>query len=166
MLGEEKRIDEEGSFSKASILKRIAIVLAGGIVNILFGILAYFVIISCINGVYIGLVGTKNFIVAIAESLKELFTGKVNADQLMGPVGISGVVSQTEGIVDYIYMMAMISLSLGVTNLLPFPPLDGGKVVILIVEAIRGKPMKEKLEIGLQLTRFCDINSIGNICVI
>ena len=51
-------------------------------------------------------------------------------------------------------MLALISLSLGLTNLLPFPPLDGGKVVIYLVEAIRRKPMKEELEIKLQMLGF------------
>ena len=45
-------------------------------------------------------------------------------------------------------------LSLGVTNLLPFPPLDGGKVVIYIIEAIRRKPLKESIEMNLQLIGF------------
>ena len=51
-------------------------------------------------------------------------------------------------------MMALISLSLGVTNLLPIPALDGGKILILIIEAIRRKPMKEKTEITIQLIGF------------
>jgi len=45
-------------------------------------------------------------------------------------------------------------LSLGVTNLLPFPPLDGGKIVILIVEAIRRKPLKENIDTAIQMTGF------------
>ena len=50
--------------------------------------------------------------------------------------------------------MALISLSLGVTNLLPIPALDGGKILILLIEAIRRKPMKEKTEINIQLIGF------------
>ena len=46
MLGENERKDEEGSFSKLPVLKRIAIVAAGGIVNIIFGILIYFILVS------------------------------------------------------------------------------------------------------------------------
>ena len=68
---------------------------------------------------------------------------------------ISETVSKTQGIVEYVYMIALISLSLGVTNLLPFPPLDGGKVVILLIEAIRRKPLKENIEIGIQMAGFC-----------
>ena len=84
-----------------------------------------------------------------------MFTGNVSADQLMGPVGISEVVSKTQGIVEFVYMLALISLSLGVTNLLPFPPLDGGKIVILLIEAIRRKPIKENVEIAIQMAGFC-----------
>jgi len=72
----------------------------------------------------------------------------------MGPVGISEVVSKTNGIVEFVYMLSLISLSLGVTNLLPFPPLDGGKVVILLIEAIRKKPLKEEIELKIQLIGF------------
>ena len=72
----------------------------------------------------------------------------------MGPVGISEVVSKTQGIVEFVYMLALISLSLGVTNLLPFPPLDGGKVVLLIIEAIRRKPINEETELKIQMAGF------------
>ena len=83
-----------------------------------------------------------------------LFTGQVKADQLTGPIGIAGIVSNTEGFYDFIYILALISLSLGVTNLLPFPPLDGGKIVIYIIEGIRRKPFNEKIEINIQLIGF------------
>ena len=73
---------------------------------------------------------------------------------MMGPVGISKVVAKTDGIKEFIYILSLISLSLGVTNLLPIPALDGGKILILIVEAIRRKPLKEKTEINLQLIGF------------
>ncbi len=108
-----------------------------------------------INNIYYGFWDTTEFSLSIVDNLKMMFTGKVSADQLMGPVGISQVVSKTQGIVEFIYMLALISLSLGVTNLLPFPPLDGGKIVILIIEAIRRKPIKENTEIAIQMAGFC-----------
>jgi len=110
---------------------------------------------SFTNNIYYGFWDTIDFSVSIIDNLKQLFTGNVSADQLMGPVGISETVSKTQGIVEYVYMIALISLSLGVTNLLPFPPLDGGKVVILLIEAIRRKPLKENIEIGIQMAGFC-----------
>ena len=73
---------------------------------------------------------------------------------MVGIVGISDIVVKTSGLYEYFYMLALISLSLGLTNLLPFPPLDGGKIVIYLVEAIRRKPMKEKIEIQLQMIGF------------
>lgn len=106
------------------------------------------------NKIYYAFNSTVDFSFSILDNLKQLFTGHVSTDQLMGPVGISSVVSNTEGIKDYIYMISLISLSLGVTNLLPFPPLDGGKIVILLIEWIRRKPLKEKTEISIQMLGF------------
>lgn len=64
------------------------------------------------------------------------------------------MVVETKGIQEFAYMMAVISVSLGVTNLLPFPPLDGGKIFILLIEAIRRKPLKQNTEIGIQMAGF------------
>ena len=50
--------------------------------------------------------------------------------------------------------MALISISLGITNLLPIPALDGGKILILIIEAFRRKPMKQEIEIFIQFVGF------------
>lgn len=106
------------------------------------------------NKIYYAFNETIDFCFSIMENLKELFTGKVSKDQLMGPVGISSVVSNTEGIKDYIYIISLISLSLGVTNLLPFPPLDGGKIVLLLIEGVRRKPFKEETEMFIQTAGF------------
>ena len=106
------------------------------------------------NNMYYGFWNTVDFSTSIIENLKMLFTGQVSTNQLMGPIGISGMVAKTQAIEDFIYLLALISLSLGVTNLLPFPPLDGGKVVIYLIEAIRRKPMQEKTEINIQMLGF------------
>lgn len=108
-----------------------------------------------INNIYYGFWDTTEFSLSIVDNLKMMFSGKVSADQLMGPVGISQVVSKTQGVIEFVYMLALISLSLGVTNLLPFPPLDGGKILILIIEWIRRKPIKENTEIAIQMAGFC-----------
>ncbi len=97
---------------------------------------------------------TKEFMFSIFDNLKQLFTGNVGIDQMMGPVGISEAVAKTDDFKEFISMMALISLSLGVTNLLPIPALDGGKILILIIEAIRRKPLNEKTEINIQLLGF------------
>ena len=106
------------------------------------------------NRCYYGLIETNNFVFSIVENVKQLFTGNVGIDQMTGPIGIGEMVSQTNGFREFIYLMALISISLGVTNLLPIPALDGGKILILIIEAIRRKPMKPENEINIQLLGF------------
>jgi len=106
------------------------------------------------NNMYYAVFETRDFVFSIFDNLKMLFTGNVRVDQFMGPVGISEVVVKTNSISDYIYILALISLSLGVTNLLPIPALDGGKFVLLILELIRGKKLSEKVEINIQLIGF------------
>ena len=167
MEGEEEASDSEGSFSKASVWKRIAIVVAGAAVNIIFGIIVYFVLVSTVglqfadptkdtffNRIYYGSQRTGAFIGSIFESIKVLFTGGVKTDQMVGIVGISEVVVKTNGIINYLNLLAVISVSLGVTNLLPIPALDGGKILILLIEVIRRKPMKLETEAKIQLLGF------------
>lgn len=93
---------------------------------------------------------TVDFSVSIIDNLKTLFTGNVSVDQLMGPIGISSLVADTNGFLDFIYVLALISLALGVTNLLPIPPLDGWKVIVYLIEAIRRKPMNERIQINIE----------------
>lgn len=173
MEGETEISEKEGAFSKASIPKRIAIVAAGAIVNIIFGILLYFILISfvgiqfadpakdtIINRIYYGAIQTKEFVFSLGDSIKLLFTNGISVDQMTGPVGISEIVTKTTGFANYIYILAIISVSLGITNLLPIPALDGGKIVILIIEAIRRKPLKLETEATIQLIGFSILISL------
>ncbi len=146
MEGEDEESDNERSFSKASIPKRIAIVIAGAMVNIIFGLVIYIAMF--------GVQATIQYIQLLGESIKMLVTGQVGVDSMVGPVGIGSIVSQTSGIHDFLVLMSIISVSLGVTNLLPIPALDGGKLLILIIEAIRRKPMKQETEAYIQLAGF------------
>lgn len=104
---------------------------------------------------------TQEFLFSIVDNLKQLFTGNVGIDQMMGPVAISEVVAKTDGVREFFEMMALISLSLGVTNLLPIPALDGGKILILLIEAIRRKPMKQQTEANIQLIGFAILISLS-----
>ena len=97
---------------------------------------------------------TGNFVISLADNVKSMFTKGVSVNQMMGPIGISKTVASTTNFYDFIYLMALISLSLGITNLLPFPALDGGKIILLLVEAIRRKPLKEEIEIWIQMIGF------------
>ena len=176
MEGEEEESDDERAFSKVSVWKRMAIVFAGPIINILFGILVYFILISIvgiqfvdptrdtfINRIIYGGKATGEFILSILESVKILFTGGLSTDQMVGIVGISEIVVETTGIINYIYLMVVISISLGITNLLPIPALDGGKILILIIELIRRKQMKLETEAKIQMIGFSILLAISLI---
>lgn len=97
---------------------------------------------------------TIDFLSSIGNSLVMLVTGNVGLDQMAGPVGISEIVVKSDGLYDFIYLLCLISLSLGVTNLLPIPALDGGRLVLLIIEGIRGKALKEEIELSIQSIGF------------
>lgn len=164
MEGEEEHSNIEGSFSKASRPKRFAIICAGALVNIIFGILAYMILIFVIymntnqsgilESVSYAINSTQTLISSMFEGIAMLFTGKVSLNDMVGPVGISQMVSQTSGIAQFIYLLSVISISLGITNLLPFVPLDGGKAVLIIIEAIRNKPLKQETELKIQSIGF------------
>lgn len=97
---------------------------------------------------------TYDFGMSVFHNLKLLFTGAVGLDDMAGPIGISQVVATSEGVNDFIYLLCLISLSLGVMNLLPIPALDGGRLLLLIIEGIRGKALKEELEAALSSAGF------------
>ena len=81
-------------------------------------------------------------------TLKQLFVGGVSVKDLSGPVGIYTVVDSQakQGIQSIIYLTAYLSMNVGVINLLPFPAFDGGRVLFLIIEKIRRKPIKREVE--------------------
>lgn len=82
----------------------------------------------------------------IIGSYVDLFKGNVSVNQLSGIVGMGEVVSKTKGILEFLNLMAIISMAVGVANILPFPPLDGGKCVLVLAEAITRKKVSYKLE--------------------
>ena len=104
---------------------------------------------NLLTAVQYGIYEVKFWICTTLESLKMLVTGDVGVDQLSGPVGIVSVVDETYqqsksyGVIIVIMQMLnigiLLSANLGVMNLLPLPALDGGRLVFMIVEAIRGK---------------------------
>lgn len=84
----------------------------------------------------------------IFVSLIDLITGRVPLNQLSGPVGIVGIINQATGIGFHmvLYILAVITINLGVVNLLPLPALDGGRLVFLLFEAITKKRLNPKYE--------------------
>ena len=91
---------------------------------------------------------TYNLSIKTLLFIGKMLTGNMGADNLSGPIGIAQMAGDTAkaGIIPFLYLMALLSISLGVLNLLPLPVLDGGQLVLLGVEAVRGKPLPEKVE--------------------
>ena len=77
-----------------------------------------------------------------------LFTGKIALSSLSGPVGIYQVVGQSlaAGIQQIIYLIAFLSINVGLINILPIPAFDGGRILFLIIEKIKGSPVNQKFE--------------------
>lgn len=84
----------------------------------------------------------------VYDSLFGLFSGRYGVEAVSGPVGITKVVGQAAqyGFTTLLNVVVIISINLGVMNLLPIPALDGGHIFIYLIEVVRRKPMKRELE--------------------
>ena len=84
----------------------------------------------------------------IPESLFDLLTGRYGISAVSGPVGVTQAMTEAaqQSIADLVYLAVVISMNLGVMNLLPFPALDGGRLVFLVIEGIRKKPISPRIE--------------------
>ena len=92
----------------------------------------------------------------IFTSLMDLLRGRESINDLSGPVGIMTAIGQAAsyGWQDLLELLALITVNVGIFNLLPFPALDGGKVVFLLIEGVTGHAVPEKIQIGLTLAAF------------
>ncbi|MGI6587777.1 MAG: RIP metalloprotease RseP [Peptococcia bacterium] len=102
-------------------------------------------------GVIKGFTQTYELTVEMIRQLGLLISGQVSSDGVAGPVGIIQIIGQSArlGWINVAYLTALISINLGLINLLPIPALDGGRLFFLIIEAVRGgkkvEPEKENL---------------------
>lgn len=92
----------------------------------------------------------------IFSSLIDLFSGKYSITDFSGPVGTSAVISQVRqtGARNFFFLVAFMTINVGLFNLLPIPALDGGRLVFLLIEAIRRKPVNPKYENAIHLVSF------------
>lgn len=112
----------------------------------------------------------KYWIGTTLSSLGMIGRGRVSLDDVSGPVGIVGVISDTyretrkEGsfmlFLNMLNMAILLSANLGVMNLLPFPALDGGRIVLLIIEQIRRKKLGDNIEAYINLAGFAVLMGI------
>jgi regulator of sigma E protease len=99
---------------------------------------------------------TEEVAVGLGRFLGQLVTGKADMNQVAGPVGIVGLVDDASkiGFVFLLSFTAVISLNLAVLNLIPFPALDGGRLLFLLIEAIIRKPIPHKIANMVNATGF------------
>ena len=95
-----------------------------------------------------GVYETYNLSLKTLQFIGKMLSGNMGTENLSGPIGIAQMAGNTAqaGFLPFMYLMALLSISLAVLNLLPIPVLDGGQLTLLGIEAIRGKPLPEKAE--------------------
>ena len=103
---------------------------------------------NIIESIGTGIKNTGNMTVMMYDIIKELITGGVSAKDLSGPVGIVYAVNDTAkaGIIYVVYLSALLSLNLAIMNMLPFPALDGGRLLFLLIRKITGKRVTDEME--------------------
>jgi len=91
---------------------------------------------------------TLSLIDQMVYTLLYLITGKLKLTSLSGPVGIYQVVGESAkyGFINVVYLIGYICINVGFINLIPLPAFDGGRVLFMIIEAIKGKPVSPKVE--------------------
>lgn len=130
-----------------------------------------------VDALVAGVAGTWEIVVATVDVLGKLLTGEVSPTQLGGPLMIAQASVQTAqagGLEAVLGLLALISVNIAVLNLLPVPVLDGGQMILAILESVRGRPLGERAKgvvmyagVGLVLlllvtTTFNDLARIGS----
>jgi len=95
-----------------------------------------------------GFKNTWSMTVLMYDTLRQLFTGDVSVKELSGPVGIVYAVnlSAQSGVIYVVYLAALLSLNLAIINMLPFPALDGGRLLFLLIRKVTGKRVTDEME--------------------
>lgn len=93
-------------------------------------------------------VKTSTLIEQMFIIIKSLVIGKLKLNSLAGPIGIYGIVGETAkaGLINVIYLIAFLSINVGFINIMPIPAFDGGRLLFLIIEKIKGSPVNTKIE--------------------
>lgn len=100
---------------------------------------------SAIKG---GINDTLLFLSLMVDFIKSVFQGSISTSDLSGPVGVISEIGRAAntGILNVLYLLGFISVNLGFFNLLPIPALDGSRIVFLLIELVRGKPIDSDKE--------------------
>lgn len=143
--------DDPRSFSNKTKGQRFIILVAGAAMNIVFAFVLLVLIYlfkgaNILQALGLGLTTTGKFGITIYQSLYMLVTGQVGMNDVAGPIGMVSMVHDffQYGIIALMSFTALISVNLGVINLLPLPALDGGQIMIIIIEKLVGRDLDPK----------------------
>lgn len=150
---EAEDANDPASFLNQSIPNKILILCAGSVMNLLLCIVILCIICWIMGfpffpGIVRALAVTGQFSASVFQGIKMLFTGQVRSEEVMGVVGIAGVVSERArmGFLEVSFLMGLLSANLAVMNMLPFPALDGGRIFLLLIKWISGGRLSDKAE--------------------
>jgi membrane-associated protease RseP (regulator of RpoE activity) len=107
---------------------------------------------NALEAIMIGIHKTHYFVVQVYTMIDRIFSRSVALDQLSGPLGIvsiGGQIAQTD-LTRFLFFLALISANLAVINFLPLPIVDGGLMVFLIIEKIKGSPVSVAVQVATQ----------------
>ena len=95
-----------------------------------------------------GFTKTWNLIVQMFYIIFYLITGRLNLNSLSGPIGIFNVVSESAkaGFINIVYLIGFLCVNVGFINLIPLPAFDGGRILFMFIEKIKGSPVNPKIE--------------------
>lgn len=95
-----------------------------------------------------GLRRTWHMTLLTFDSVRKMLVGELSVKNLSGPITIAKVAgaSAQSGVGDFLYFLSLLSISLGVLNLLPIPVLDGGHLLFYLIEWVRGRPLSERVQ--------------------
>lgn len=152
---EEERIpvdpEDPRSFANKSKGQRFLILVAGAAMNIIFAFLLLIIVLMIgganpLQALTGAAASTVKFAGAIYQSLYLLVTGQVGMNEMAGPIGMVSMVHDfyQYGLIALMTFTALISVNLGVINLLPLPALDGGQILIIVIEKIMRRDLDPK----------------------
>ena len=100
---------------------------------------------NLITAFFVGIADTYRYTLLIVSSIGKMISGSISADNLGGPIQISVLAGSAAkaGYVTFLSMIALLSINLGLLNLLPIPILDGGQLLMITIEKLKGSPVSE-----------------------
>ncbi len=138
-----------GDLFGAPYLNRALIMSAGSLFNIIFAFLIFVPVliagkhIPFAEAVWISAKTVWAVLSGTITVIFNLFSGHASTEGLLGPVGIAAVAGKaaSKGLLSLVYFTGLLSMSLGVMNLIPLPALDGGQLFMLLIESVRRRPL-------------------------